>query len=191
MKPQIYPRQGGVSLIELIMFIVIVSIALVGILSIMNVTTRSSADPLMRKQAMAIAESLLEEIELQAFTYCFPTDSNADSANSSADCTGGVAGSEDVLPAAARVSNQLGVVRNANNVSDYHRLSLPVIYDMSGANLGLSKYSASVFMTQVGALFALSSNADALKIDVSVTDPAGGQTVLTGYRFRYAPRALP
>ncbi len=57
--------QRGISLIELIMFIVIVSASLAGILGVMNLVTRHSADPLVHKQALAIAESLLEEIELQ------------------------------------------------------------------------------------------------------------------------------
>jgi len=56
------PNQFGVTLIELVIFIVIISVGLVGILSVMNVTTRSSADPMVRKQAMAMAEAVLEEI---------------------------------------------------------------------------------------------------------------------------------
>jgi len=60
-------KQRGTSLIELIMFIVIVSVALAGILLVMDTVTRSSADPLIRKQAIAIAESMLEEVELQDF----------------------------------------------------------------------------------------------------------------------------
>ena len=59
--------QRGISLIELIMFIVIVSVALTGILLVMNTVIKSSADPLIHKQALAAAESLLEEIELQDF----------------------------------------------------------------------------------------------------------------------------
>lgn len=180
--------QSGISLVELIMFIVIVSLGIVGILSVMNVTVQASADPMLRKQAMAIAESLLEEIELQPFTYCFPTDPNATVAANTAACTGGAAGSEDVLPAAARVSNALNVPRTANNVADYNNLSLPVIYDINGAAVGTVGYSAVVNITQVAALAA---NNDALQINVTVTDPGANTYTLTGYRFRYAPRAVP
>ena len=80
--------QRGISLIELIMFIVIVSVALAGILLVMNVTNKSSADPLVHKQALAIAESLLEEVELMPFTLCDPNDANAASAVIAADCAG-------------------------------------------------------------------------------------------------------
>lgn len=60
-------KQCGFTLIELILFIVIVSVGLAGILSVMNVTVKSSADPMVRKQAMAMAESLLEEILLKNY----------------------------------------------------------------------------------------------------------------------------
>jgi len=55
-------RQHGLSLVELIMFIVIVSVAIVGVLAVLDVTAKSSADPMVRKQALAIAEAMLEEV---------------------------------------------------------------------------------------------------------------------------------
>ncbi len=55
-------QQRGFTLIELIIFIVVVSAGLAGILSVMNSVVKSSADPIVRKQAMAMAESILEEI---------------------------------------------------------------------------------------------------------------------------------
>ena len=54
--------QRGSTLIELLFFIVVVSIGVVGILSVMNTTVRFSAEPMARKQAMVLAESILEEI---------------------------------------------------------------------------------------------------------------------------------
>jgi MSHA pilin protein MshD len=60
-------RQRGVSMIELIIFIIVVGLALTGVLSVMNLTNRQSADPMLRKQALAVAESLLEEITLKDF----------------------------------------------------------------------------------------------------------------------------
>src|SRR3954466_16172129 len=80
-------RQRGVSLIELVMFIVIVGIALGGILGVLRFTTHHSADPVRRKQALMIAEALLEEVELAKFSFCDPRAVNADSATKAADCT--------------------------------------------------------------------------------------------------------
>ena len=55
-------RQRGFTLVELIIFIVVVAAGLAGILTVMNTVVRSSADPLVRKQAIALADSILEEI---------------------------------------------------------------------------------------------------------------------------------
>lgn len=60
-------RQQGFTLIELIIFIVVVGAGLAGILSVMNTAVASSADPMVRKQTVAIAESLLEEILQKSF----------------------------------------------------------------------------------------------------------------------------
>lgn len=59
--------QYGVTLVELILSMMIISIALVGIFAVMNLTVRHSADPLVQHQAVAIAESYLEEILLQNY----------------------------------------------------------------------------------------------------------------------------
>ena len=55
-------KQTGATLIELILSIVIISTALAGILGLVNLTVFHSADPLVQHQAIAIAESYLEEI---------------------------------------------------------------------------------------------------------------------------------
>lgn len=57
----------GFTLIELVIFMVIVSIGVVGILSVMNQTVKSSADPIVHKQAAALADSILEEILLKEY----------------------------------------------------------------------------------------------------------------------------
>eukprot|EP01034_Spumella_vulgaris_P031805 gene31805-39287_t len=65
-------------MIELIIFIVIVGVAVVGILQVLTLNTRSSADPARRKQAMAIAEGLMEEVRQAAFTWCDFSDPHFD-----------------------------------------------------------------------------------------------------------------
>lgn len=62
-------QQHGFTLIELVMFIVIVGVGLAGVLGALNITVKSSADPLAPKQALAIAEGVLEEITLKAFAH--------------------------------------------------------------------------------------------------------------------------
>ncbi len=180
-------NQTGISLIELVMFIVIVSVGVVGILSVMSVTTKASADPMLHKQALSIAESLLEEIQLQPFTYCDPDDANAATATSTAGCA---------TAALVEVLGTEGIegrytIPLFDNVSDYHTFSMSPIVDItSNAISGLGAYTASVTMTAVGAALFAFPNDDVLQIDVRVQ--AGNTDItLTGYRFRYAPRAVP
>jgi MSHA pilin protein MshD len=188
-------RQLGISLIELIMFIVIVSVAVAGILLVLNVTTKSSADPLVHKQALAIAESLLEEVELMPFTYCDPNDPNAASAVSAADCSPGL--DQNKGGAALTSSTPAGETRYSttvspgpfDNVADYGNFSMPVggILDITGNNIGLAGYSASVAITRKGTAIGLPADDAALLITVTVTGPDNLPVVLEGIRTRYSP----
>lgn len=58
-------RQRGATLVELLVSIVIVSIAASTILGVLAMTTSGSADPMIRHQAAAIAEAYLEEVLLK------------------------------------------------------------------------------------------------------------------------------
>ena len=195
-------KQCGISLVELIMFIVIVSVALAGILLVMNTVTRSSADPLIHKQALAIAESLLEEIELMPFTFCDPDDPAAGLATTvdSTACTAPVGG-EAIGP-------ELGETRYSatpfDNVNDYDGCQMNTgtangcdttgnngIRDIGGNLIGpAAGYSAAVSITLAGLALvpALPADADALRITVTVTGPDNVPVVVEGIRTRYSPR---
>src|SRR5690348_11494993 len=60
-------RSLGVTLVELIVFMVLVGVAMAGVFAAFNTMTAGSADPEVRKQMVAIAESLMEEIQLRPF----------------------------------------------------------------------------------------------------------------------------
>ena len=199
-------NQRGISLIELIMFIVIVSVALAGILLVMNVTTKSSADPLIHKQALAIAESLLEEVELMPFTYCDPDDPNAanPTTTTAANCTGGTGGANDesaiIGPeGAGSVGGAEGryAAPQFDNVSDYNNFNMPVgaTKDITNTTVGPAGYAVAVAvanngMPAAGASLAI-PNTEALLITVTVTGPDNVPVVLEGIRTRYSPRGVP
>jgi MSHA pilin protein MshD len=55
-------RQQGVNLLELIIAIVVISIATTGVLLVYAQVVRHSADPMIQQQALAVAEAYLDEI---------------------------------------------------------------------------------------------------------------------------------
>ena len=180
-------RQAGISLIELIVFIVIVSIAVEGILLVMNQSTARSADALIRKQSLAIAESLLEEVELMPFTWCDPDDPSAVSAVGYAGCNT----PQNVTPSSYGGGPELRGDLNFpfDNVLDYNGYNMAPIVDINGNGVGLNGYAANVNITPVGNAYLGAADNDAgLRITVTVTSPQGEQLQLDGYRARYAPQ---
>lgn len=188
--------QRGISLIELIMFIVIVSVALAGILPVMNVTTRSSADPLIRKQALAIAESLLEEVELMPFTFCDPDDANAETAMAATGACAAPANEESATIGPEAGETRYHATTPFDNVSDYHGFAMSGaggIRDITNTPISaaLDGYSASVAVTPIAFGGITLASGDALQITVTVTGPDNIPVVVEGIRTRYAPRTLP
>lgn len=58
---------AGFTLPELLLLLVVLAIGLVGIAAALQQAVRGSGDPLVQKQAVAVAEALMEEILLQPF----------------------------------------------------------------------------------------------------------------------------
>lgn len=197
-------KQRGISLIELIMFIVIVSVALAGILLVMNVTTRGSADPLIHKQALAIAESMLEEIELMPFTFCDPDDPTASTATAPAVGAGACTVQMENLGAEAAFApyqtaaeTRYSASAPYDNVNDYNGfiMAAGALLDISGAPVGPAGYGVAVavannVMPAVGASPAIAGS-EALLIAVTVTGPDNVPVVVEGIRTRYSPTAVP
>lgn len=114
-------RQHGMTLIELVMFIIVVSVGLAGVLTVLNATSKSSADPVIRKQALAVAEAMLDEILSKDYQ-----NDPADPANTSATlgCT---------LNTTPRCSANTVLDRpNYNDVDDYNGWSQTGVYQVDG-----------------------------------------------------------
>lgn len=177
-------RERGLSLIEVVVFIVVLGIGLAGMAILYNQLTLASVDPMVRKQAVAIANSLMEEIQLRPFTLCDPDDANVFTAPTPPCATPEVLGTEG------------GETRYADprydNVSDYNGFAMAgSIQDINNSTItGLAGYSASAVVANAGGDFPAAVPADAaLRITVTVTGPANVSVVLQGYRLRYAPNS--
>jgi MSHA pilin protein MshD len=159
-------RQCGFTLIELIIFIVVVSVGMAGILQVMNTVVKSSADPMVRKQSIAVAESMLEEILLKE--YCDPD--TVDVTTTPHTC--GALNVETTRNLYDDVRDYAGYSTSAGIVTP-DAVATPVV--------GLASYNLSPAV----AVNATTLNGIAvLQVTVSVTSPQGTISLI-GYRANY------
>lgn len=157
-------HQRGLTMIELIMFIVIVSVGLVGLLLVVNTVVKSSADPMVRKQSIAMADAILEEVLLKAYQ----------------NPTGGFGPPTSSNCAATRAQ--------FDDVSDYAcfdgTLSTTKIF---GSQMIASSTGPlpDTFWAKVVVSAPTVSGVTMKKITVTVTDPSGATYALSGYRGNY------
>jgi MSHA pilin protein MshD len=155
----------------------------------MSLSTRASADPLIQKQALAIAEAYLEEVLAMPFTYCDPDDVDAATATSATVGAGGCAATIEVIGAEPGETRGGGTTPY-DNVNDYNSLATGVPASIDGTAIsGLSSYSVSVAVV-AESLSTVAAPAS-LRVTVTVTGPSSTSVRLDGYRTRYAPNALP
>ena len=146
------------SLIELVVAIVVVSICLTGAFALVDATVRRSVDPMLERQSTSIAEAYLEEILQQA--YFDPDD-----------------GTPCPAPEAERSL--------FDNVCDYDGLSEAGARDQTGAAVsGLDGYRVSVSVDRASRLGDLAGDEFVLRIDVTVMDPLGRPVLFSAYRTK-------
>ena len=161
---------GGVTLVEVILFMLIVSIAVVSVVKALSQAVLWSADPLIRRQTLAIGESLIEEIDSQPYAQKDPYNPT---------------GPDDAIgpePGETRAGSPLPF-DNPNDYSGYSETG--IVAPDGSAVAGLGTYSASVVATQqaMGNVPAT----DGLLVDVTATGPDGQPVTMTTFRARYAP----
>jgi len=160
--PAITASQRGATLVELVITIVIISISVGAVIGALSKMMAHSADPMIEAQAVAIAESYLEEIMPKA--YLDPTSGTV--------CPG-AGGSRSVY----------------DNICDYNGLVDVGAKDQSGVappSLDLSAYTVSVTVNPSN-LNNLSGSGQVLRIDVNVVYDDGSlvDITLSGYRTNY------
>ena len=172
------------------MFMVIVGIALLAVLNTINVSASNSGDPLRRKQALMIAESLMEEVQLARYTYCDGNDPKVTTAASVAECStvetvGPSAGEKRPFNHINDYVTQFGQAQRAFDVGG-------VLKDVAGADLP-EGYVATLLLAPetLGAVASDASPAgnEVMRITVTVSAAGADTIVLDGYRLRFAPNS--
>ncbi len=168
----IFQFQRGATLIELVVSIVIISVAVSGVMLVMSRNIAHSGDPLVREQLIAAANSYLEEILLQNFT--------------DPDGLGG----ED-RPVFDDVMDYHGLANNGCLASET-TVECPLgacPCDQKGAPIsGLSGYSLTVSVVQDGGALGIAGSvpgADAVRVDVTASHLSGESIGISGYRANY------
>jgi MSHA pilin protein MshD len=162
--------QRGTTLVEVIIFVLIVSIAVVSVVSSLSLAVRQSSDPLVQRQTLAIGESLIQEIDSQPYAQKDPYNPT---------------GPDDAIgpePGETRAGSPLPF-DNPNDYSGYSETG--IVAPDGSAVAGLGTYSASVVATQQAMGNVPAS--DGLLVVVTATGPDGQPVTLTTFRARYAP----
>ena len=149
-------RCAGMTLIEMVMAIVIISVGLAGVLLAYTTVVKSSAEPMIRKQMLAIADEMMEEIALKPFA----TAANA------------------APPACAR--------NTYNDIFDYNGYAATGICDIDGVPIpGLANYAVGVAVVAAPLDTISSANAAKITVSASNTTTSE-TIQLTGWRTWYA-----
>ncbi len=194
----------GVTLIEMVIFIAIISIALAGTLVVFINTGRYSADPLIKIRTIELGQSFLEEILLKKYDENSPVTGGCVDF-SSGRCSSGING-QTVLQA------DVGETRRTfNDVDDYQNLeycgnnvtagdarctgSCSALVNELGNNIATeyTGYSVCVQVSFAGSeLNSLSPGTgttvlsnDAKRIDVIITDPLNSSMTFTSYKLNF------
>jgi MSHA pilin protein MshD len=140
------------------------------VVNALALAARQSADPLVQRQALAVAESLIQEIDSLPYAQKEPYNPTGPD-----DAIGPESGE-------ARAGSPLPF----DNPNDYSGYSESGIVAPDGTAIaGLTSYSAGVTATQqaMGNVPA----GDGLLVVVTATGPDGQPVTLTSFRARYAP----
>lgn len=180
-------RLRGFTLVESIVFLLVMAVGVVGLISSINTSVRHSADPLAQKQALAIAESLMEEIVSAGFTFCVPDAASFETATAADEANCGVGKVEAAGP-------EGGEPRPYDNVNDYVVSAFDVAGDLPVSFPGASMpapagYTASVRIVEE-ALGGIAAS-ESLRITLTVSGPGDTRVVLDSYRTRHAPGVSP
>jgi MSHA pilin protein MshD len=161
----------GATLIELVMIIVIISVAIAGVMGAFSLIAGRSADPLNQTRAVALSQLYMDEILAKQFADKSPLGGGAVSA-AKADCPNvGVDGeSRSTL----------------NDVDDYDGLDNDPPQNSEEESLnGYSSFRVSVSVQCAGSEVGFAQNHQAKRVDITITDPADNNYLFSAYRGNF------
>ncbi len=170
-------RQSGFTLVELIVFIIVVSLAVTGVVLVINRTVTQAPEALVRTRALEIAQAYLDEIATKRY------DENTGQ--------GGVPRCDSTDPGARPCSNVLGPEAGEtravfDDTDDYHGLDDSPPRDASGNPFpGYAGYRVQVSVAYAGTEVGLANDRLAKRVTLIVTTPLGDTIPVSVYRGNF------
>ena len=167
---------NGFTLLEVLVTLVVIGIAATSIMGVFISTVRTSADPLIQQQAIAIAEAYMEEIQSKKFCQDVSVPMTLPPPQPIPACVTETGGAE------------AGESRSTfNDIQDYNDSSVDgTIKDQNDAVIsGLAGYAIDVVVSaaELGGITQASGNA--MRIDITVSHAAIDPISLSGFRANY------
>lgn len=151
-------RQAGATLIELVVFIVVISIALVALLSVYQQSVTKSVDPIVRVRLLELAQSQLDVVLAQQYDAATPP--------------GGVPACGSQMPPGRPPGPPC---TGSGGVSSFD----------GQTDTPYPGYSRNVSVTFAGTELGLGNNDQAKRITVVASSPNGESVTLTAYRTNF------
>jgi len=156
-------RSGGFTLVELIIGIVLFSVAMVTIVSVIIPQSKKGIDPLWQVRAVSLSQSLLSEMSAKAFDEKSLTSFGRQPCNYRSACT--LSGS---------MGPETGETRNNfDDIDDYHGLVLSGAQISNASNRALSSQTSDLFLgfeARISVFY--DNNADGINDDDTNSDGA-------------------
>lgn len=168
-------EESGFTLIEVIVFIVIVSVGLAGVLAAFNTAVKSSGDPMINSQILRLAEATMQEVLQKQYQ-----NDPSDPANGSS-----TLGCTPTTTPTCRVNTPADRA-NYNDVDDYNGFAQTGITQLDGTTpvSGLGSYSVAIAVDKTTATLGGITTPNVKKITVTASN--GSQSIaLSGYRTSY------
>ncbi len=175
--------ERGFSLIELIVIIVVLSLALVGVTLVINKAVQQSPEALVQSRAMELAQTYMDEILTKRYDERTGQGGTprCDSTDNAAQACSGTLGPETTPP-----DNESSRTLY-DDVDDYNGLSetSPVSIVTGAALTTYDGYSISVTVTYAGSEIGLANNRHAKRITINVSTPLGNTIPVSAYRVNF------
>ena len=169
---------NGYTLIELVVVIVVLSLALTGVTLVINQAVRQSPEALVQTRAMELAQTYLDEI------YSKRYDENSGQ--------GGIPRCDSTDTNFKPCSNTLGSEEGSNrvlfdDVDDYDGLNeQPPTSIVDGSTLtNYASYGVQVSVVYAGTELGLASNRYAKRVTITITTPLGNTIPVSVYRMNF------